>query len=281
MLRKNKFINSFLIRRLYQTMMITITLLSCHISYGHPGKKAHVEEIRPALGFEPNQDIDDWIGFISSDMIDKPNPFYTELTEYFPGFKCKHRLLFHWNFNGKPWTPGLERRIAAYARYLYGLEHYRDSLPRLNEKFLEILRKEQKRRNGIINRRTESVFGFASGGKDGSYANFFAAMAYDLHLLGDYTSADNTDLNGLVEFKTLIGGIITSINRLDSRKGKSIVKSINAVLALPDDGSSASIQKKADKIMEIIQKELPEFIKNAENGSIKRRLEKRGFKFIK
>ena len=93
--------------------------------------------------------------------------------------------------------------------------------------------------------------------------------------------SDNRNLNGLVEFKTLIGGIITSINRLDSRKGKSIVKSINAVLALPDDGSSASIQEKADKIMEIIQKELPEFIKNAENGSIKRRLEKRGFKFIK
>lgn len=241
---------------------------------------AHVQEIRPALGFEPNQDIDDWIGFISSDMIDKLNPFYNRLKEQFPGFKCSHRCLFHWNYNGIPWTDGLESSVIAYTLQIYGSERYREYVPNMKEAFLTELRKEQKRRNGIINRRTESVFGFASGGKDGSYANFFAAMAYDLHLLGDYMS-DNRNLNGLVEFKTLIGGIITSINRLDSRKGKSIVKSINAVLALPDDGSSASIQEKADKIMEIIQKELPEYIKNAENGSIKRRLEKRGFKFIK
>ena len=268
-------------------MMMTVTLLSCHSSYGHHSKKAHVDEIREALGFEPNQYIDDWIGFISSDMIDKPNPFYTELTEYFPGFKCKHRQLFHWNYNGEPWTKSLESKITAYAISIYGDEKYREHLPSIIEAFKTKLRNEQKRRNGIINRKTETVFGFASGGKDGSYANFFAAMAYDLHLLGDYMS-DNKDLNGLVEFKTLIGGIITSINRLDSREGKSIVKSINAVLALPNDGSSASIQKKndkiqkkADKIMEIIKKELPEFIRNAENGSIKRRLEKRGFKFIK
>lgn len=259
---------------------MTITLLSCHISYGHPNKVIHANEIQSAFGFE-HPDLYNWLCYISSDMIDKHNPFYNSLKEQFPGFTCSHRCLFHWNYNGIPWTNGLESRVIAYTRLKYGSDSYREYVPNMKEAFLTELRKEQKRRNGIINRKTETVFGFASGGKDGRYANFFAAMAYDLHLLGDYTSADNTDLNGLVEFKTLIGGIIISINRLDSREGKSIVKSINAVLSLPDDGSSASIQKKADKIMEIIQKELPEFIKNAENGSIKRRLEKRGFKFIK
>lgn len=241
--------------------------------YAHPNKEMHVNEIRSALGFEPNQDIDEWLGFISSNMIDQHNPFYTELTEHFPGFKCKHRLLFHWNFNGKPWTTGLEKRIEIYARYLYGAEHYRDSLPRLNEEFLDVLRKEQKRRNGLINSITENLLGFASSGRDASFANFFAAMAYDLHLLGDYMS-DNKDLNGLVEFDVLIGGIITTIARLDAVEGKTLV---NAIRSLNKSGKD--VQQRADDIMTLMQERLPEFIKLAQGGSIKRRIESRGYKF--
>ena len=242
--------------------------------YAHPNKAMHVNEIRSALGFEPNPDIDEWLGYISSDMIDQHNPFYTELTEHFPGFKCKHRLLFHWNYNGKPWTPGLERRIEAYARYLYGSERYRDSLPRLNGAFLEVLRKEQKRRNGIINSITENLFGFASGGRDASYANFLAAMAYDLHLLGDYMS-DNKDLNGLVEFDMLIGGIITTITRLDAVEGKSLVSAIRTL-----NKSGKDVQQRADDIMALMQAQLPAFIKRAQGGSIRRRIESRGYKFM-
>lgn len=245
-------------------------------SYAHPDKNTHAYEISRALGFDYHPKIHDWLCYISSDMIDKHQPFYSMLTTQFPGFKCKHRVLFHWNFNGIPWTPGLENKVVAYTRLIYGSDKYRQYIPQVKESFLKTLRKEQKRRNGIINKKTETLFGFATGGKDASYANFFASMAYDLHILGDYTSKDNTDLNGLVEFNTLINGIISTINRLDSRQGKNIVKEIKRV-----NSSKKDVQLRADDIMKIIQNKLPEFVKTAQEGSIKRRLEKRGYTFLK
>ena len=260
--------------RVVALVVSVILSLTAFGGYAHPNKAMHVNEIRSALGFEPDRDIDDWLGFISSNMIDQHNPFYTELTAQFPGFKCKHRLLFHWNFNGKPWTPGLESRVEAYARYLYGSGSYRDSLPQIKAAFLEVLRGEQKRRNGLINRMTEDLFGFASGGRDASYANFFAAMAYDLHLLGDYMT-DNTDLNGLVEFDVLIGGIITTLTRLDAVEGKSLV---NAIRNLNKSGKE--VQQRADDLMALFLEQLPGFIKRAQGGAIRRRIESRGYKFM-
>lgn len=243
--------------------------------YAHPDKYTHANEIMVALGFEYNQDIYDWLCFISSDMIDKHQPYYSQLTMMFPGFKCKHRMLFHWNFNGMPWTPGLEKKVLAYTRMKYGSDTYKQHFPEMKQSFLNHLRKEQKRRNGLINRKTEILFGFASGGKDASYANFFASMAYDLHLLGDYTSKDNSDLDGLVEFNTLINGIISSMNQLDSKQGKNIVKAIKKA-----NSNNKNVQLRADDIMEVILDMLPQFIKNAQSGSIKRRLEKQGYKFV-
>lgn len=137
-----------------------------------------------------------------------------------------------------------------------------------------MLRKEQKRRNGLINSITENLFGFASGGRDASYANFFAAMAYDFHLLGDYMT-DNKDLNGLVEFDVLIGGIITTITRLDAAESKTLVNAIRSL-----NKSDKDVQQRADDIMALMQIQLPTFIKRAQGGFIKRRLESRGYKFI-
>ena len=246
-----------------------------NVMNAHPDKNLHAKEIASALGFQNHPEIHNWLCFISSDMIDKHEPFYTQLTQSFPRFKCKHRLLFHWNYNGKPWTPGLESRVKAYARQLYGLDRYEEKYPKLKEQFLNVLRTEQKRRNRIINKKTEELFGFASGGKDASYANFFASMAYDLHILGDYTSGDNTDLNGLVEFNSLIYGIISSIKKLDHVQSKSICNLIRNANQTNED-----VQKRADRIMNIIQNHLPQFIKQAQGGSLKRRLEKRGDLFV-
>lgn len=263
-----------IINRLFRFILILlIAFISPLHGLCHPNKTLHANEIQEALGFE-HPEVYEWLCYISSDMIDKHNPFYNQLKEKFPDFSCKHRCLFHWNFNGIPWTPGLESRVKAYTRLKYGQDNYLAYYPKMKESFLIELRKEQKRRNGLINEKTEYVFGFASGGKDASFANFFAAMAYDLHLLGDYTSSDNSDLNGLVEFNTLINGIITSINRLDSKEGKKITKGLRKLLQ-----SNKDVQRKADDIMDYIQQELPTFIQKAEDGSIKRRLENRGFKF--
>lgn len=259
--------------RISLILLILIIIFPVRV-YGHPDKHTHANEILAAFGLEYNPDIYNWLCFISSDMIDKHQPYYAQLTTAFPGFKCKHRMLFHWNFNGIPWTPGLENKVLAYTRMKYGAENYRKYFPSMKDAFLTHLRREQKRRNGLINKKTERLFGFASGGRDASYANFFAAMAYDLHLLGDYTSKDNSDLDGLVEFNTLINGIISSINRLDSKQGKNIIKSIRRA-----NLGNQNVQYRADDVMGVILNLLPQFIKDAQEGSIKRRLEKRGFKF--
>lgn len=253
--------------------IILIILFLCPSKvYGHKNKDIHASEIQEALGFE-HPDVYEWLCFISSDMIDKHNPFYNHLKEQFPKFSCSHRCLFHWNFNGVPWTPGLEDRVKAYTRLIYGSENYLSYFPKIKEDFLYVLRKEQKRRNSLINTKTEIVFGFASGGRDASYANFFAAMAYDLHLLGDFMS-DNTDMKGLVSFHVLVSGIITTINRLDPKQGKSLTKLLQRTL-----NSGKNEQQTADELMMLIKQELPAFIQLAQEGSIKRRLEKRGFKF--
>lgn len=253
-------------------LVAVVVMFTVPGAFAHASKKMHADEIQQAFGFE-HPDVYAWLCFISSDMIDKHQPFYDQLTAQFPGFKCRHRLLFHWNFNGKPWTPGLEKRVAAYTRQKYGSQEYKEHLEEMNAAFLEALRKEQKRRNGLINARTEELFGFASGGREASYANFFAAMAYDLHLLGDYMT-DNKDLNGLVELNTLVGGIISTINRLDAKQGKVLTKALSAELKT-DKGD----QEKADALMAIVQDKLPGFIRSAREGYIYNHLRKRGFKF--
>lgn len=267
---------NYFVRLCMSLMLAIISILLPANVFAHPDKYTHANEILSALGLEYNQEVYDWLCFISSDMIDKYQPYYSELTATFPGFKCKHRMLFHWTFNGVPWTPGLEKKVLAYTRMIYGPDTYKQQFPIMKQLFLNHLRKEQKRRNGLINRKTESVFGFATGGKDASYANFFASIAYDLHLLGDYTSKDNSDLDGLVEFNTLINGIILSVNRLDYKQGKVLVKAIKKA-----SNTNKNIQQRADDVMDVILGQLPIFIKNAREGHIKRRLEKRGYKFAK
>lgn len=257
------------LRNLYISL---VALCIAFTAGAHSSKHVHAKEIQSALGFEEKA-VYEWLCFISSDMIDKHQPFYDQLKEQYPGFTCKHRCLFHWNYNGKPWTDGLENRVDAYTRKLYGSKEYKAHIPQMRADFLETLRKEQKRRNGLINTRTEELFGFASGGRQAAYANFFAAMAYDLHLLGDYMT-DNKDLKGLVELKTLMGGIITTINRLDAKEGKALVKALNSELK-----SEKGDQEKADALMAIIQEHLPVFIQKAQEGTMYRLIKKNGIKF--
>lgn len=240
----------------------------------HRSGDIHKDEIRSVLGFESHPKIDEWLLFISRDMIDNHNPFYTNLKNQFPGFKCKHRYLFHWNYVGEPWTPALEDKVKAYTRLKFGSEQYREQFPDMKKKFLRVLKEEQRRRNGLINSKTEQLFGFNPGGRDGSYANFFAAMAYDLHLLGDYMS-DNSDFDGLIDFNTLVNGIISNINKIDQKKGKIVVKPIKSLLR-----RNLNTQQKADAIMGSLKTNFPMFIQSIDNGAIKRRLEKNGFKFI-
>lgn len=100
-------------------------------------------------------------------------------------------------------------------------------------------------------------------------------MAYNIHILGDYTS-DNTVLDGLFGFDKLIGKIVVELRNLDYANSKQLVNGITKI-----KNKNIDIQKKADLLMDYLKQEVPAFIKSACNGSLKRRIEGRGFKFIR
>lgn len=238
----------------------------------------HCEDMMEVFGFEENPKLfsrskdtrsnKSWTKFISSDMIDN-TAFHRSLEQKFPGFKIAnprfHRLLFHWGYNVKPWSQYLERHIRTYCKL-----NDIDEESTIN-KIKSLVETEQKRRNHKINEETENVFGFAHGGKDAGYAQFFASMAYNIHLLGDQ-QPDNSVFVGVASVDTLVGQIIISLRMLDSSKSKPLEKELTIL-----NKKNIDPHEKATLIMNYLKKTVPNFIKVAQNGSVYRRLSKRGF----
>lgn len=251
----------------YRYLVVFLFVLISIKSYSHSSLKQHADDMMSVLGFVENSEIREWMRFISSDMIDKTD-FYEKLKSEHRGFRCKHRLLFHWGYNAEPWNRVLEEKVKEYC------ENYDLNIESNIRVFKSKIQAEQKRRNRIMNEKTETLFGFSHGGKDARYAQFFVSIAYNIHLVGDYTS-DNTDLQGLQDLDDIIGLIINSIKSFDKKESKTIISKISTV-----NKRNSNPQIKADKLMILLKKEMPLFIKRAENGSIKRRLEKKGFKMI-
>ena len=250
-------------------IFLIILLLNILDIYPHQGYQEHCDEMIGVFGFVSSPEIYAWAKFISSDMIDKPDPFYSKLKARHPGFQCKHRLLFHWGYDSEPWNSALEIKVRKYCR-LVDAENINDTILC----FKIELKEEQKRRNHEINKRTEELFGFAHGGTDAKLANRFASMAYNIHLLGDYTS-DNKDLEGVLDINSLIGAIVTDIKTLDKTEGKILVGGITKINKQVGD-----TRKKADALMNYLLKEFPPFIKRIRSGSVYRRLQYRNIKFI-
>ena len=258
-------------------------ILYCNIYiYAHGEFIEHGEDIMAVLGLEYNVKIfsrskdtknnTSWAKFISSDMIDQKS-FHKKLEEEYPGFKIsspnRHRLLFHWAFDTEPWNNDLEKLFKEYC-----------DIQDLNiETNIRILKSklitEQKERNRKILKKTQEVFGLESGGTQRKWSYFFASMAYNVHILGDYMS-DNKELGGLYEFDKLIGNIVTELRKLDYNNSKQIIKGITQI-----NNKKIDVQKKADLLMEYLKKEVPHFIQIACNGSIKRIIEGQGYKFTK
>ncbi len=120
---------------------------------------------------------------------------------------------------------------------------------------------------------TEKLFGFASSGKDASYANAMISIVYDVHLLGDYTP-DNKDFDGVQDFSSVVGDLINAIRKIDEAQGKALVKSIQTA-----SKQQQPVQQKAVAMLEILRQEMPEFLQKAQGGSLKRRLAKQGIIF--
>lgn len=175
---------------IFSIMLLGICLSVC--TYAHGNGNIHVKEMYLVLPFKSdlngsavseNIAIENWLGMITSDLIDNcwgkecdefgGKSFYNYLRDEF-GFRCKHRLLFHWGFNARPWTDELEKIISKYAWY---------SDSKTVERFKQAFIIEQARRNRQANEWTERTFGFISSGKESSWANGMIALMYDVHLL--------------------------------------------------------------------------------------------------
>ena len=244
----------------------------------HSSFIAHCEDIMEVLGFEYNLKLfsrttpqynNSWTKFISSDMIDNKS-FHSQLERLYPNLNIthprNHRLLFHWPFNAKPWTPELEKYVT-----LYCINNKLDKQSIINI-FKDKIKAEQNRRNKKMMEVTEKLFGFAHGGKDRNYTSFFVSMAYNVHLLGDQQS-DNKVFTGVSDVENLIGQIIITLRLLDEVRCKPIEREITRINKQYSDS-----KKKADALMIYLKQTIPSFIKDAQGGSISRRLEKRGFK---
>lgn len=272
-----------------KTLILIIILFSnVHAIYPHKEGKMHVKDMAEVFGIVVNDaKFKEW-GKCITHNIDayNENSFYTLLTQdIFPGFKCDHRLLFHWGYNSEPWSNDLEKK----AKELYNNPNYNYSQQYekyilFRDAFIEVLRKEQKRRNGEINKLTEETFGFAHGGIDAKYANRFASMAYNTHLLGDYMT-DNQKLRGLPDINRLLRMLCQDIETLgklgkterDFKTAKAIVDKINQKSHEIND---RNLQQTADEIMLLLKNNFPAFIRHLSNGSIMRRLENKGFQFV-
>ena len=269
------------------TRRIVIGLIAFAFSIptdSHPKSWQHIAEMYSVLPFATDRDgnvvpenfpIRIWLETITKDLIDEYNrvgikeyggrTFYEYLKDEFDfGLSSgNHRVLFHWGYNSKPWNKELDRYVI-----------YKDwDIDKIN-RFKEALIAEQRRRNSIANKETEKVFGFASGGEEARWANGLLAIVYDVHLLGDYTSADNKNFRGVTEPSKVAGDIINSVRRIDgSIKSQRIVDSIRKKTSLYSDQHIL-----ASELILTLQEELPKFLMSAKGGELKRRFKNRGFK---
>lgn len=261
-------------RKLFALILFGLSIISAQAK-SFNGEYSHKIDFYDVLGLQENAAVTEWMKFISYDMMDavynaKPCAeygglnFYNYLKSEFPTFKCKHRFLFHWGFNSRPWSKELEEQIKRCYWYQDSSE-----LARFKQCFVI----EQKRRNGIANKKTEEVFGFASGGKDASYANAIISIVYDTHLLGDYVPT-NTDLEGLQDLNSVVGDIINSARKIDYEMSKTLVQRLSSVNKL-----NLNIQYKAELLLNILKEEFPCILSGAQDGILVKRFQKKGIYF--
>ncbi len=244
-------------------------------SWAHESWQQHAEDMYKVFGFERNEALTNWMKFVSSVLIDNynteyafsndeiPFDFYSYLQEKYPGFQCKHRLLFHWGYNSRPWSSYLQDKVNDYG---WSEEMIRE--------FQADLIAEQKRRNRFANEYTENVFGFAHGGKEARIARVLISIAYDVHILGDY-EPDNIDLDGLQDIGSVVGDIMNNLVALDNQQSSALRKQLRNVSLSP----KYELQEKATVLLNLLKNNFSIVLQKSDDGKIATHLKTRGFRF--
>jgi len=262
---------------LRKAFILFISLISFQMPMlAHASWRLHADDMYEVFGFERNEELTKWMKFVSSALIDNNNSdrafskdgisfnFYSYLQEKYPDFKCKHRLLFHWGYNSRPWSNYLQEKVD---RYGWSEEMIND--------FQADLVAEQKRRNGYANEYTENVFGFAHGGKEARFARVLISIAYDVHILGDY-EPDNSDLDGLQDMGSVVGDIINNLTALDKKLSSGLCKQLKKV----SQGQEYELQDKATILLDLLKDNFSNLLQNANEGEVATHLISKGFRFV-
>jgi len=259
-----------------EVIIVFLIIISHASSLAHASWEQHADDMYEVLGLERNEKLTNWMRFVSSVLIDnnntdyifsddgKPFDFYLYLKEKYPGFQCKHRLLFHWGYNSRPWSTYLQDKVIGYGWSDTKIQEFQTDLVA-----------EQKRRNSFTNNYTENLFGFAHGGKEARVARVIISIVYDVHLLGDY-EPDNTDLDGLQDIGSVVGDIINNINALDKQNGSVLCKQLKQI----SQSSIIQVQDKASALLSLLKKHFGFILRTAENGKIAKHLNEQGFYFV-
>lgn len=266
-------------KNIFIWLFLWLEMLFAFTAFAHPCWQQHAVDQYGVLGLAEDDRLTQWLRQLNSNVIDNPNydkkfyefvdgdwkkiGFYDHLKLHFPDFKCQHRFLFHWGYNSNPWTEGLERKVKGYG--------WDD---RLILAFKDSLRAEQKRRNAVMNRKTEDLFGYGHQGKEAQTARILVSLAYDVHVVGDYTT-DNKSLGGMMSLKAAVGDIVNNLRSLDLQVSAPLLKRLRKFNGKTDD-----VQASADSLLDLLVKEVPVIIRSARGGEVKRHLESMGFAFI-
>lgn len=243
--------------------------------WAHASWQQHAEDMYKVFGFERSEELTNWMEFVSSVLIDnynteyafsndgKPFDFYSYLQEKYPDFQCKHRLLFHWGYNSRPWSSYLQDKVNDYGWSEAMIQEFQADLIA-----------EQKRRNRFANEYTENVFGFAHGGKEARIARVLISIAYDVHILGDY-EPDNIDLDGLQDIGSVVGDIMNNLAALDNKQSSALRKQLRKVSQSPKYG----LQDKATVLLNLLKNNFSIVLQKSDDGKIATHLITRGFRF--
>lgn len=252
-------------------LLVTICVCLFNSSFGkslkHGQSGGHEADIYSVLPFERSDKIDALILSIHN-SIDMPVGYFNGLRDaphhQFTWHKYGHRTFFHWGFNSNPKN----------SKILQELVRERNWSPNVEKSFWDKVIAEQARRNRQTMESVGETLNFGTSGIERAYANAFASIITDIHILGDYST---TNIAMLQNLDFVVADIEKAL--FESLKGGNDAKRINKLLT--ETRSIISDRDRAEKIIQILQKELPKFILTAQEGFFKRHFSDLGYSLRK
>lgn len=250
------------IKLLLFSLLTFITIISAPAKSLSPGKSnGHEADIYSVLPFERCTQISNLI-FVLHNNIDHPIGYFAGLRDKphheFTWHKYGHRVFFHWGFNSNPRSCEILQQLVDERKWTKPTEQL----------FWDKVINEQARRNKKSMEEVSNTLGFDLGGAQRAYANAFASIITDIHLLGDYST---TNIATLQNINLIIKDLQKAL--FESLKGGDRAKKINKMM--DDTQKIGDVRERANEVLKILQKELPIFFIQIQDGFFTKHFKKK------